>query len=87
MENKVIVGGIYRHYKSKEMLYEVIAEAINSETLEEMVIYKSLYKHGEYDIGTIWARPKALFVSKVPEDAKNTNNQVYRFEYIGEKEK
>ena len=87
MENKVVVGGIYRHYKGKEMLYEVIAEAINSETLEEMVIYKSLYKHGDYDIGTVWARPKELFISKVPENALNINNQVYRFEYIGEKEK
>ncbi len=86
MGNKVVVGGIYRHYKGKDMLYEVVAEAINSETLEEMVIYKSLYKHGDYDIGTIWARPKKLFISKVPEDAININNQIFRFEYIGEKE-
>ena len=32
--------GKYKHYKSKDKVYEVIGVGINSETLEEYVIYK-----------------------------------------------
>ena len=46
--------GKYRHFKGNE--YEVIAIAKHSETLEELVIYKSLSN------GELWARPKSLFV-------------------------
>ena len=48
--------GRYRHFKGNE--YEVIAVARHSETMEELVVYKSL-KDGE-----VWARPKAMFVGK-----------------------
>lgn len=82
MERELKIGGIYRHYKGKEMLYKVIAEAIDSENLEHLVIYQSLYEHGEYKKGTVWARPKDMFLSKV----ENSNSQVYRFEYVGESE-
>ena len=41
--------GRYRHYKGGE--YEVILCAIKEDTLEPMVIYKSLAH------GTIWVRP------------------------------
>ena len=47
-----IAPGIYRHYKGGE--YEVLFMAKNSETLEDMVIYRALY--GGHDV---WAR---LFV-------------------------
>ena len=79
MERELVIGGIYCHYKGKEMLYKVIAEAIDSETLEELVIYQSLYEHGEYKKGTIWARPKKMFMEKI-------NNEDYRFKFIGENE-
>ena len=50
---EVIAGAKYRHYKGGE--YEVISVARHSETLEELVIYKSLAN------GDVWARPKSLF--------------------------
>ncbi len=45
----VKIGQIYTHYKGGE--YEVIALALKEDTLEPLVIYKSL-GHGN----TIWAR-------------------------------
>ena len=44
---KTIQKGKYRHYKGQ--LYEVIDIARNSETLEDMVIYKALYGDFELD--------------------------------------
>lgn len=48
--------GFYKHYKGK--LYEVIAIATHSETLEKMVVYKATYqKEGE----NLWVRPMTIF--------------------------
>ena len=52
-ETEIVVGGKYHHYKGNE--YEIVCVAKQSETLEELVIYKSL------ENGGIWARPKSLF--------------------------
>ena len=46
--------GRYRHYKGG--LYEVIATARHSETLEPMTVYRALY--GEQGL---WVRPAAMF--------------------------
>jgi cyclomaltodextrinase / maltogenic alpha-amylase / neopullulanase len=65
--------GKYRHYKGKE--YEVIGVARNSETLEELVIYRALY--GDFGI---WARPIKMFLEEVEINGK----KVPRFQYLGE---
>lgn len=58
MEQKLVSGGMYRHYKDK--LYRVLAVARHSETEEELVIYQALYgEHG------IWARPLDMFLESV----------------------
>ena len=72
----LISPGIYRHYKGN--LYEAVAIAKHSETLEDMVVYKALY--GER--GT-WVRPLAMWEDLVEIDCKT----VKRFEYISEAEK
>lgn len=79
MERKLNINGIYTHYKSEDMKYMVIAEATNSETLEKLVIYKSLYDHGEYKKGTVWARPKEMFLEKLAEDLQEKYGKKYRF--------
>jgi hypothetical protein len=56
--------GKYRHFKN-EKLYEVIGQAIHSETREEMIIYKALYHCEQYGSDQIWVRPKAMFLEKV----------------------
>ena len=68
-----IKTGIYRHYKGKE--YEVIGEAIHSESLERMVVYRALY--GEYGL---WVRPKRMFLESVLLEGK----KILRFDFIGE---
>ena len=50
--------GRYRHYKGG--LYEVIATARHSETLEPMTVYRALY--GEQGL---WVRPAAMFAEDI----------------------
>lgn len=66
--------GIYKHYKGN--LYQVIGIARHTETLEEMVIYQSLY--GDYGL---WARPVLMFNGKVEGEK---GKYVPRFEFIRE---
>lgn len=54
--------GLYQHFKGKQ--YEVVDVAVHSETLEPMVVYKSLYA-GQYPAGTLWVRPLAMFQEQV----------------------
>ncbi len=79
MENELKIGGIYRHFKGKDKLYRIEKIAINSETLEEYVVYTALYGDKK-----TWIRPKYMFFEKVPEGKENPNGQEYRFEYIGD---
>ncbi len=53
--------GLYKHYKGNT--YEVIALSLHTETLEEMVVYRS-------QDGKVWVRPKAMFFETVIVDSK-----------------
>ena len=67
--------GRYRHYKGKD--YEVIGVARHSETREELVVYKALYK-GDFPDGQLWVRPASMFAETVEVDGQT----VKRFEFI-----
>ena len=67
--------GIYKHFKGN--MYEVLDVALHSETLEEMVVYRSLS-----DSSKIWVRPKAMWDEKVEVGTE----RVKRFTYIKDKE-
>lgn len=67
------VSGVYKHHKGKK--YMVLGVAKHSETLEEMVVYVTLY---ENDLGPMWVRPLSMFLETVTIDGK----QVPRFEKI-----
>jgi hypothetical protein len=58
-----IKPGIYRHYKGKQ--YQVVGEAVHSETLEPLIVYRALY--GEF---RLWVRPKAMFGENVLVDGR-----------------
>lgn len=63
--------GLYQHYKGN--LYQVIGLARHTETLEEMVVYQSLY--GDF---RLWIRPKEMFESTVEYEG----NTIPRFKYL-----
>ncbi|MBQ3142747.1 MAG: DUF1653 domain-containing protein [Bacilli bacterium] len=65
---KVKIKGVYKHFSGNLYLVEDIA--INSETLEKMVIYRALYTDNK-----LWCRPYNMFLEEV-----NKNGQKYRFE-------
>lgn len=63
--------GLYRHFKGG--IYEVIGIARHSETLEELVIYKSLKDQ------SLWVRPLSMWNERIEKEGK-----IYvRFTYIG----
>ncbi len=61
--------GKYRHFKGGE--YEVIGIARDSETLEEVVVYRALYGNEE-----LWVRPRSNFEEIIERDGK----KIRRFE-------
>jgi len=67
-------GQKWRHYKGET--YEIVGLGLHSETLEEMVIYKSLYEKENFPKGTIWIRPKKMWFEEVEWEGK----KVKRFE-------
>ena len=58
------IGAVYEHYKNHHH-YMVIAIGKHSETLEDMVIYKALYKSDEFPEGQIWCRPLTMWAENV----------------------
>lgn len=59
----LVEKGRYRHFKGNE--YEVVDTAKNSETLEEMVIYRALYGERE-----LWVRPASMWNEIIERDGK-----------------
>lgn len=64
---------VYRHFKGDYYLVEDVAR--DSETDEELVVYRKLY-----DDGSLWVRPKAMFLSEVDRSKYPDATQRYRFE-------
>ncbi len=74
-----ITPGVYVHYKSDDMRYEVVGVGMHSETQEEVVIYKPLYTSPELN-PEYWVRPYAMFVGSVEVDGQ----MVPRFRRVDE---
>lgn len=72
-----IEGAVYEHYKKKR--YRVLGTVRHSETLEELVLYETLY---ENDLGRTWVRPRAMFEESVLLDGK----EIPRFRRMRESE-
>lgn len=67
--------GIYKHYKGN--IYEVIGIGKHSETLEELVVYRSIKNENE-----IWLRPISMWNEEV---TLADGSSVLRFTLIEEK--
>jgi len=72
MERELKIGGLYRHFKGT--LYRVIAFARHTETDEELVVYQAA------EGGTVYARPKAMFLSPIDKEKYPDVKATYRFE-------
>ncbi len=70
-EQAELVGRTFRHFKGN--LYRLEGFAKDSETLEEMVVYRALY--GE---GGLWVRPAKMFFETVERDGRTMK----RFELV-----
>ncbi len=62
-EQESLIGREFRHFKGK--LYRIEGFAKDSETLEEMVVYRALY--GEQGL---WVRPAKMFFETIERDGK-----------------
>ena len=75
MNERINPGDIVRHFKGN--LYQVLYFARDSETREDVVVYRALY--GERGV---WVRPKAMFLSEVDRQKYPDAAQTYRFERV-----
>ena len=74
-EEKKLIGRKFRHFKGN--CYRLEGFAKDSETTEEMVIYRQLY--GE---GSLWVRPAKMFFETIERDGKT----IKRFELLEEED-
>ena len=77
MGRELLLHRVYRHFKGNYYLVEDIA--LNSETEEEMVVYRKLYGDGG-----LWVRPKQMFLEEVDHAKYPDVKQKYRFELVDE---
>ncbi len=79
MSERMQPGDVVRHFKGKR--YRILYLAKDSETQEDVVVYRALY--GEEGV---WVRPKAMFFSEVDRTKYPDAPQRWRFERIEEGE-
>lgn len=73
-------GEVYRHFKGQ--FHYIVAIALDSETMERVVVYQHLDGTGE-----IWTRPEEMFLEEIPERSDNVTGQRHRFEKVDNLEK
>ena len=77
---ELLLHRVYKHFKGDYYLVEDIAR--DSETQEEMVIYRKLYEDG-----ALWVRPLSSFLAEVDHKKYPNEKQKYKFELQNVKSK
>ena len=67
----IMINGVYKHYKGN--FYKVLAVGKHTETLDELVVYQSLY--GDHQV---WGRPQYMWNETLEYNGKI----VKRFELV-----
>lgn len=75
LKNELKLHRIYRHFKGDYYLVEDLAK--DSETGQDMVVYRKLYGDG-----SLWVRPKTMFLEEVDHHKYPDVQQKYRFELV-----
>ena len=77
METRMKPGDVVCHFKGNR--YQILYFAKDSETQEDVVVYRALYGgHG------VWVRPMAMFFLPVDHEKYPDVKQVYRIERVEE---
>lgn len=71
--SQLIIGRVYRHFKGDYYLVEALAR--DSETQEDVVVYRKLYGDG-----SLWLRPLDMFLSPVDREKYPDADQEFRFQ-------
>lgn len=80
---QIKIGKVYRHFKGN--YYYVENVALDSETMERIVIYKPIYERQD---SKIWVRREVMFLEEIDSTRKdNITGQTHRFELVEELEK
>ena len=99
MDRKFEVGDIVQHFKRETKtheelekepnvyLYEIIGVSRNTETKEELMIYKPLYETECVEGVDYAARPLDMFLGEVDHEKYPNIKQKYRFEEFKEGDK
>ncbi len=77
---KVKEGQVYRHFKGP--FYYIICVGMDSETKEDLVVYRHLDNSGK-----ICVRSEKMFLEEIKERPDNITGQKHRFELIDDLEK
>ena len=66
-KHNIKIGATYRHYKHDSngpegnFTYEIIGTGIHTESREELVVYRPLYKPASLGEHNYWIRPLTMF--------------------------
>lgn len=72
------IGKVFRHYKGNYYYIENIS--MDSETKEDIIVYRPLY---EREDSMLWTRPAKMFFEEIDENKKdNVTKQKHRFELV-----
>ena len=72
------IGKVFRHFKGNYYFIENVS--MDSETKEDIIVYRPLY---EREDSMLWTRPASMFFEKIDENRKdNVTGQKHRFELV-----